>query len=94
MNFGIALQRIRTRQYIAQEEFASILGLSQSALSRIESGERKPSHAKLLVIAKKLKISVGLLYLLALEETDFLPKDRAEIQKLVPIIQNTIDQLK
>lgn len=61
-SIGEALRSARERAGYTLEELASATGLSKAHLSRLESGERQPSVAALLVLARSLAIPVGTLF--------------------------------
>ncbi|MBE0448525.1 MAG: helix-turn-helix transcriptional regulator [Actinobacteria bacterium] len=62
----------RARQYsgLSQSELANLIGLDRSAISRIESGERRVDSIELVNIARALGISES--SLLKTEETEIL----------------------
>lgn len=47
-----AIRRYRKKLGLTQQEFAVALGMSQSTISRFETGERKPDVDDLTAIAK------------------------------------------
>lgn len=49
---GPRLKRVRTQRDVTLTELASVTGISKSTLSRLESGQRKPSLELLLPIAQ------------------------------------------
>src|SRR3954454_15607876 len=53
---GPRLKRVRTQRDITLTELAAATGISKSTLSRLESGQRKPSLELLLLIAKAHRI--------------------------------------
>jgi len=58
MSFSENLQMIRKKNQISQEELAELLGVSRQAVSRWELGEGYPEVEKLLVLSKKLNVSL------------------------------------
>ena len=48
------LRKLRKAKGLKQNELAKLVGLSESAISQIESGKRKPSYETLLKIAEAL----------------------------------------
>ncbi len=48
---GSNIRFLRRRAKVTQEDFASMLGVHQSALSRIESGEQGLTPAQLIIAA-------------------------------------------
>ena len=55
---GPRLKRVRTQRDVTLTELAAATGISKSTLSRLESGQRKPSLALLLPIAQAHKIAL------------------------------------
>ncbi len=58
MSFGENLQMIRKRNQLSQEGLAEILGVSRQAVSKWELGEGYPEVDKLMLLSKKLNISL------------------------------------
>jgi len=70
MNYARAIKTIRAARELSQSEFSKIVGIDQSLISRIESGNRKPSIKNLETISKKLFVPLHLITLLASEKSD------------------------
>jgi len=62
MSFGENLQVIRKKNQLSQENLAEILGVSRQAVSKWELGEGYPEVDKLLLLSKKLNISLDSLF--------------------------------
>ena len=60
-SFGDTLSSLRQREGLTQTELAKDLGLSRSALSMYESGEREPSFRILFRIASRLGVDMNTL---------------------------------
>ena len=58
MSFGENLQQIRRKNQLSQEGLAEMLGVSRQAVSKWELGEGYPEVDKLLILSKKLNISL------------------------------------
>lgn len=58
MNLGERVRLLRESEGISQGELASIVGISRSAISQIESGERKITAEELDILAKRFTISM------------------------------------
>jgi len=58
MSFGENLQTIRRKNQLSQEELAEMLGVSRQAVSKWELGEGYPEVDKLLILSKKLNVSL------------------------------------
>jgi DNA-binding transcriptional regulator YiaG len=58
MSFGNNLQTLRKKNQLSQEGLAEMLGVSRQAVSKWELGEGYPEVDKLLVLSKKLNVSL------------------------------------
>ena len=58
MSFGENLKTIRKKNQLSQEGLAEMLGVSRQAVSKWELGEGYPEVDKLLLLSKKLNISL------------------------------------
>ncbi|MDO5328312.1 MAG: helix-turn-helix transcriptional regulator [Clostridia bacterium] len=58
MSFGEKLQTIRKKNRLSQERLAEMLGVSRQAVSKWELGEGYPEVDKLLILSKKLNVSL------------------------------------
>ena len=58
MSFSENLQAIRKKNRLSQEKLAELLGVSRQAVSKWELGEGYPEVEKLLILSKKLNISL------------------------------------
>lgn len=70
MSFGENLKNVRKQRGITQEELAETLGVSRQAISKWESDNGYPETEKLLLLSKKLNISL-----------DYLMNDASEMQE-------------
>jgi transcriptional regulator with XRE-family HTH domain len=57
MGFGVRLAQIREEAGFTQSSLARAVGLSQSAISQIEAGERNPSYETIRQLAEAMKLS-------------------------------------
>ena len=71
-DFGTRLARIRSDAGLSQTALAKKVNAAQSAISQVESGERKPSFDMLRELARALGVTPA--YLLG-EEVDELSKE-------------------
>ena len=55
--FGMFLKKYRLDNHLSQSQFAELLEISDSTLTSLERGTRKPSYDMLISIIKKLKVS-------------------------------------
>ena len=58
---GARIKRIRTQRDVTLTELAALTGISKSTLSRLESGQRKPSLELLLPLAEAFRIPLDAL---------------------------------
>lgn len=58
MDIGKRVEEIREQVGFSQSALARAIGISQSAISQIEAGDRNPSYDMLRQIAKALNVSV------------------------------------
>ncbi len=58
MSFGKNLQTLRKKHQLSQEGLAELLGVSRQAVSKWELGEGYPEVEKLLMLSKKLQVSL------------------------------------
>ena len=73
MSFGENLQLIRKKNQLSQERLAEMLGVSRQAVSKWELGEGYPEVDKLLLLSKKLNVSLD--SLLGEGKTTVIPKE-------------------
>ena len=60
-SFGLRLRRLRKARGETQPELAKLLGLSRSAVSMYESGEREPKYELLTMIAAHYEVDLDYL---------------------------------
>lgn len=70
MSFSENLKSIRKEKGISQEDLAEIIGVSRQAVSKWEQGLGYPEMEKLLILSKKLNISLDYLMLGEVKEKD------------------------
>ena len=73
MSFGENLQTVRKKNQLSQEGLAEMLGVSRQAVSKWELGDGYPEVDKLLLLSKKLNISLD--SLLGRENTTAIRED-------------------
>jgi transcriptional regulator with XRE-family HTH domain len=56
---GAKIRAKRVQKSLNQVQFASLIGISQTHLSQIELGKKKPSLDLLVVISKALECSIN-----------------------------------
>ena len=93
MHIGIAIRRIRKELKIPQMKLALDCGLSQTSLSQIENGKKKPSQRTIDKICEVLTVPEMLLYITGMEEED-IPESKRHIYRLLyPSIMSLTLQL-
>ncbi len=68
MSFAENLKQLRKEKQLSQEELAEILDVSRQAISKWEQGIGYPEVEKLLVLSKKLNISLDILMSTEIEQ--------------------------
>ncbi|MBU4269104.1 MAG: DUF4065 domain-containing protein [Acidobacteria bacterium] len=58
VDLGKRIKQLREIEGISQEKLSSIIGISRSAISQIESGERKITAEEFVLLAKKFNITL------------------------------------
>jgi len=90
MNIGIAIKQLRKKHQLSQVELAEQSGLTQTALSQIESGARRPSPESLKRLTDFFKVPEIVIYLLATEMQD-VPEDKKDMfEKVFPNVRNML----
>ena len=88
MNIGKSIKSVRKVLGISQEQLCKKVGLSQPALSQFENGVNNPNEKAVKKISKALGVSSGLLYILAIDETDVPKSKKAMFDSLYPHIKS------
>lgn len=92
MNIGSAIKAIRKEANITQEQLSKRTGISQTSLSKIESGAT-PTASNLKKICLELGVAPSIIYILATEEEDIPPTSKTKYNLLFPAIKNLIFEL-
>jgi len=93
MNIGKAIRELRLRQNLNQMDFASRVGITQSYLSLIEGGHKKPSMEVLEHIADDLKAPLPILFWFAVEGSDIDETKSKAYELLKPSIDALIGSI-
>jgi transcriptional regulator with XRE-family HTH domain len=59
---GARIRELRTKKQLSQEGFADLCGINRSHMGEIERGETNISLSTLLVVTKKLDVSISSLF--------------------------------
>lgn len=87
MNLGSAIKTVRKHKGITQGDLSSKTSISQTSLSKIETGTT-PTEKNLKKICKALDVPPSVLYMLAMEHSD-VPANKKKIYDLLfPSIRN------
>jgi transcriptional regulator with XRE-family HTH domain len=93
MNIGIAVKSVRKQLDITQYELAERCNLSQTSLSQIENGIKRPSPKTIKKICEVLEIPESVIYILGMQETD-VPQNKKSVYDLIfPSIKNLALQI-
>lgn len=87
MDIGNTIRSLRKAKQMNQDEFASKIHISQTALSQIENGRTYPSKKTMLNICEVFGISEPFLYMLAVEKED-IPSGKVKLyNELFPTLK-------
>lgn len=93
MNIGAAIKKIRVEKGISQGDLAASCEISQTSLSQIEKGVKRPSTSTLKSICRELEVPETIIYLYALEEND-IPESKKELFKhIFPTVEDMIKRI-
>ena len=93
MNLGLAIKMVRREKAITQYELADMCGVSQTSLSQIETGTKRPSPRTIKKICEVLSVPESILYILGMQDSD-VPESKQGIYNLIfPSIQNLALQI-
>ena len=85
MSFSENLKAIRKKNQLSQEELAELLGVSRQAVSKWELGEGYPEVEKLLILSKKLNVSLDSLMTGSIPGNDVRETSRPGIIRIILI---------
>ena len=83
MSFAENLQTIRKNNHLSQEELAELLGVSRQAVSKWELGDGYPEVEKLLILSKKLNVSLDSLMTGSVPGNNVQEKSRPGIIRII-----------
>ena len=93
MDIGSAIKNIREGLSISQKELGERCFISQSNLSRIETGSYKPNPETVSKICTYLDIPEQLVYILAIQEKDVAECKKNTYHVLHPMIRELAIQI-
>ena len=93
MNTGLAIRSIRRQLDITQYELADKCNISQTSLSQIENGVKRPSTRTIKKVCEVLDLPESIIYILGMQDTD-VPDSRKEVyEMLFPSIKSLALQI-
>src|SRR5947209_1263976 len=91
-DFAKRLERIRTDAGLSQTALAERVGVSQSAISQMESGERRPSFDMVRELAKALGVKPS--YLLGEEIENLSKEERVHFRQYRSLPEDAREELR
>jgi len=82
MNIGLAIKSIRKKLSITQYDLAEKCDISQTSLSQIETGVKRPSQRTISKVCTVLDIPESIIYIVAMQEGD-VPESKRSVYELV-----------
>ncbi len=93
MNIGSAIKSIRKKLSITQYELAERCDLSQTSLSQIETGIKRPSQRTISKVCTVLDIPESIIYIVAMQESDVPASKRGVYELVYPSIKSLALQM-
>ena len=93
MNIGLAIKKIRTGKGISQGKLAKECDISQTSLSQIEGGIKRPSSKTLNSISNALNVPETIFYIYGMEESDVPENKRQVYEILYPTVEDMIKKM-
>jgi transcriptional regulator with XRE-family HTH domain len=93
MNIGSAIKSIRKKLSITQYELADKCDLSQTSLSQIETGIKRPSQRTISKVCAVLDIPESIIYIVAMQESDVPASKRGVYELVYPSIKSLALQM-
>lgn len=82
MNVGLAIKTIRKKLSVTQNELAEKCELSQTSISQIETGLKRPSQRTIEKVCQVLDIPESIIYIVAMHEDD-VPESKRGVYGLI-----------
>jgi len=92
MEIGKRIAQVRDEKDLTQSALARAMGVSQSAVSQIEAGERNPSYDMLRQIASALSVSVP--HLVGAPVEKLYPEEEAHFRQYRRLSPDARDELR
>jgi transcriptional regulator with XRE-family HTH domain len=93
MNIGVAIKKIRTGKELTQGDLSKLTVISQTSISQIEKGIKRPSQKNLQKICRALEVPETIIYFYGLEESD-IPQSKKNVYSFIyPAVEEMIKKL-
>lgn len=93
MDLGSTIKNIRKQRSQTQIEFATLCGITQAYLSKIESNLKDPNLSLITRIAKELNVPVPILFFLSMTEEDIPEEKKQYFMGIGPSMKAFINEL-
>ncbi len=93
MNIGKAIRELRKQKGFSQEELGEKAGITQAALSAIESKGVRPNPDTLKNLCLTLKVPESLVYVMGMERIDVPQEKQILYDELFPVIQDLLKKV-
>lgn len=90
MNLPAAIKDLRKKKGYKQYEAAESIGITQTYLSQIESGQKVPSIDVLEKLAKVYKTPIAIMLWFSIDEKDIQKNKLTAYRELRPVIDSMI----
>ncbi len=93
MNLGVSIKLIRRGKSLNQYQLAEKCGISQTSLSQIETGAKRPSQRTINELCRVLEVPESVIYILGMQEGD-IPESKKKVYAMIfPSIKDLAMQI-
>lgn len=93
MKIGKTIRDLRKSKNLNQSELSSFTGITQTALSQIESDKKFPNQGTLERISKALGVTPAAIYIMSASEDDVPEENRKTFNKVYPGLKQMLEEL-
>ena len=93
MNIGNTIKQLRQAANYNQIELSSKAGITQTSLSQIELGKKRPTQQTLNKICEALNINESILYIMSTSIEDIPEENREVYQDLFPKVKEMLEAM-
>lgn len=93
MNIGKTIKQLRQAANYNQVELSSKAGITQTSLSQIELGKKRPTQQTLDKICDALDINESILYIMSTSIEDIPVENREAYQDLFPKVKDMLEAM-